>query len=74
MSQFTKRCRVCKGTGNIPYAFKQTVRVCKACEGLGVQLYTESEEDASDALELTGDKLYKDQSNFIELEEDDYEV
>ena len=72
MSQFTKRCSKCKGKGQIK-GFK-FLNTCKSCEGTGIQLYTDVEEEASDALELMGDKIHNDESSFINLEEDDYEI
>jgi RecJ-like exonuclease len=79
MSGIAKKCKKCKGSGNLTDNIigidgSKKVIECKICEGSGVQLAGEIEEEVDDFLEMTGAKIYSDQSNFIDLEEDDYEV
>lgn len=62
MSNYTKKCKKCRGLG------------CDVCEHTGIQLYTEVEEDYDNLVQITGDKIYPDDPNYLDIEEDDYEV
>jgi len=73
MSNYTKKCKKCKGTGRFPIKMDSHT-ACPICEGSGIQLFSAKEEEYNDAVELTGDKVFKDQEKFIDLEEEDYEI
>lgn len=73
MSNYTKKCKSCKGTGKLQKMDAYGIE-CPICEGTGVKLMSKVEEDLDDALEMLGDKMYKDDDRFIDLEEEDYEV
>lgn len=62
-----QKCKVCKGTG---YSLKMDDhrKECTLCEGSGIKLQTKIEEDYKDGAELSGDILFEDQNNFVDLE------
>lgn len=57
------KCKVCKGKGVIRGNIE-----CPQCEGLGVPLVTEVEEQFDDASEFEGNKLHPDQDGYIDVE------
>jgi DnaJ-class molecular chaperone len=67
------KCKKCKGSGKYP-PFKMDANFCPICEGTGVPLVTIVEEQYNEAAELDGTKSHPGDSNYIEFEEDDYEV
>jgi len=60
-----KKCKICNGKG-----IKNNHDICTICEGSGIQLYSIKEEEFNDASELAGTKIFADQSNFFDLEEE----
>jgi RecJ-like exonuclease len=79
MSNYTKKCKKCKGTGlTNSRSFAGSVikedNVCKECEGTGVKLMSKIEEEFDTTSEILGVKMYADDDRFIDLEEEDYEV
>ncbi len=79
MSNYQKKCKRCKGSGKQISLKMSDKRLgdlldCLACEGSGMMLHTLSEEDYDNAAEILGDKIFPDDPNYIDLEEEDYEV
>ena len=76
-TNYIPKCKNCKGTGT--YESKKMddrgkIRTCPDCEGTGMRLQNEVDEDLDEAWSITQDKLHPDQTGFIEIEEEDYEV
>lgn len=72
MARTSKKCSTCNGKGTVQTPVGE--ESCKACEGSGIVLYSQLEEDYNDAASLTGDRLYPDDNNFLDIEEEDYEL
>lgn len=74
MSNYQKKCKRCKGSGKIISLKDGSLIDCISCEGSGMKLHTEIEEDYDNVSEMLGDKIFPDDPNYIDLEEEDYEI
>jgi DnaJ-class molecular chaperone len=76
MSKSSRRCKHCKGKGIIVTRTSNNIIIkiiCFKCEGAGIELSSEIEEQFKDSAEFDGTISHKGDNNFIEFEEDDYE-
>ena len=76
-NNYIPKCKTCKGKGT--YECKKMddygkIKTCPNCEGTGVRLQNEIDEDLDEYFTVTQEKIHPDQVNFIEIEEEDYEV
>lgn len=71
---YTKKCKACKGKGRVSTGEKSGIHLihkdCKSCEGTGVQLYDQAEEQFDEYSEFTGDRIHTDEINYIDLDEE----
>lgn len=68
-NNYIPKCKVCKGIG-----FTDKDTLCTPCQGTGVRLQNEVDEELDDYFIATNERLYKDQEGFIDIEEEDYDV
>jgi DnaJ-class molecular chaperone len=68
-SNYIPKCKVCKGVG-----FTDKDSTCKSCEGTGVRLQNDVDEDLNEYFAATGERIYPDEEGFLDIEEEDYEV
>lgn len=62
MSHTGSKCRKCKGTGSL---LNDT---CDLCEGSGIKLQSKVEEDYKNRAEMSGEIIFSDEENYIDLE------
>jgi len=74
MIQTIKKCKKCKGKGVLFNETNDKTLICPECEGTGVPLISQVEEQFNEASELSHTKLYPDDEGYINFEENDYEV
>ena len=69
-----KKCNNCKGTGLVNSRWVTSTHniqdECPVCEGTGVPLISNIEEQYNEASVLDGTKLFPDEDNFIDLEDE----
>ena len=68
-NNYIPKCKNCKGTGFID---KDTT--CKCCEGTGVRLQNEVDEELDNFFIATNLRTHSDEESFIDIEEEDYDV
>lgn len=76
-NNYIPKCKACKGKGSyesLKMDDRGKIRTCPDCEGTGVRLHNEVDEELDEVWSITKDKIHPDQQGFIEIEEEDYEV
>lgn len=65
----TPKCKHCKGKGKL-LKMDAHNQECSYCEGSGIKLSSKMDETFNDYLEFTKSKIYYDDKNFIDLDDD----